>query len=155
MKDLQELGINDNGRVVLRRTPTDSDIQAFEAEFDLTLPVGVIQLLRHSNGGHPERNTFYPPGPERGDGVAIDHLYFLDGDDHGEESLWLATHQWRPFLGPRALPFASDGGGNQFFIDLTDGCVKICWHDAEMVTSLLAESFEAFVDALEIDDELV
>jgi hypothetical protein len=58
-------------------------------------------------------------------------------------------------LGPDALAFASDGGGNPFFVDLESGAVKLCLHDAKMQIVPLFPSFEAFVDALEIDEEMI
>jgi hypothetical protein len=60
-------------------------------------------------------------------------------------------------LGKDALPFAEDGCGNQFFLDLKmiPAPVKICIHDANFLIVDLALSFSAFIDALSIDTEAI
>lgn len=62
-----------------------------------------------------------------------------------------------PSLGKDALPFAVDGGGNQFFLDLKSSpqAVKVCVHDDNFSVVNLAPSFEAFIDGLAVDPEMI
>ncbi len=64
---------------------------------------------------------------------------------------------WRHVLGEGILPFAEDGGGNQFLLDLTrsPAAVKICVHDEHFVILDIAPSFESFIDSLSVDPEYV
>jgi hypothetical protein len=151
MRDLSELNINEGGRPVRRAPPTQAMIDAFQKRFGVTLPPSLLSLLRHSNGGHPELNVV----PERG--WAIDRFYFLDDDRYSELGLWKAMEHWRPILGDDALPIATDGGGNQFFLDLaaTPPSVKGCVHDERFAIVEIARSLEAMLDALAADPDAV
>jgi hypothetical protein len=40
-------------------------------------------------------------------------------EDYRAENLWRETVHWRPNLGQKAVPFAENGGGDQFFLDLS------------------------------------
>jgi hypothetical protein len=78
-------------------------------------------------------------------------------DKSSTTSLWNATKVWRSILGKEAFPFAEDGGGNQFFLDLktTPDSVKVCIHDENFLIVDLAPSFSAFIDALSLDAETI
>ena len=138
MRDLRELGITEG------KTPPPLG----EAEFDefarvagLELPRALRQLLAFSNGGHPRLDTFITPD---GDEHGIGWFFFIGV---GQNSLGDAIRDWRPILGPSALPFAIDQGGDPFFIDLADGSVCI-WHHDPLGREFVAPSFEAFIDGL-------
>jgi len=151
VRDLSELNINEGGRRVARPAPTAAIITAFQTLFGITLPEGYLKLLRHSNGGHPELDSIKP-------GMwAVDRFYHLDDDRTSTESLWFVMEHWRPILGPEVLPFATDGCGNQFVLDLNTSPprVRVCVHDENFSMVDLASSFEAFIDALGIDPEAI
>jgi hypothetical protein len=156
MRNLSELKINDGGKPVRRRAPTNDDVEAFQARFRVTLPDEYLFLLRHSNGGHPELDTVFPIGqPENV--WSVNEFYHLDDDKSAPSSLWLAMERWRTILGGNALPFAADGGGNQFFLDLgiSPPAVKVCIHDESFLVVDLAPSLDAFIDALYIDPDMI
>ncbi len=69
----------------------------------------------------------------------------------------MATEKWQRILGKDALPFASDGGGNQFILDLKTipPAVKVCVHDEGFRVVDLAPSFAALVDGLAVDPEMI
>ena len=153
MRTLSELNLNEGGRPVTRTPPSDRDFAAFEAEYRITIPPPLKTLLRFSNGGHPELNSFATSGSS----FAINELYHLTVSEKGPGSLWYSTKNWGPVLGPNTLAFADDAGGNQFFLDLNDtpASVWICMHDQDMRRIKLASSLEAFVDDLSTDDDMI
>jgi hypothetical protein len=157
MRNLVELNINEGGKRVKRPAPTKDVIDAFQAHFAVTLPDDYLQLLRHSNGGHPELDSIEPIGRLGAARWAVNRFYHLDDDKTSTASLWLATERWRSTLGKDALPFAADGGGNQFFLDFKTSppTVKVCVHDEGFSIMDVAPSLEAFVNALSIDPDMV
>lgn len=153
MRDLSELNINEGGRQVSRPAPTEVLIADFESKTGMHLPAELRGLLQFANGGHPELDAV---GGSDGQ-FAVDTFYHLTPDDFGPESLWYAVEHWTPTLGKKALPFATDAGGNQFFLDLseTPAPVKLCLHNEAMLIADIAPSFEAFIDLLEIDPDMI
>jgi cell wall assembly regulator SMI1 len=153
MRNLVQLRINEGGRPVLRLPPSVTTIELFERTYKVELPVGIRKLLAISNGGHPELDSIKGQHGE----FAIDTFYHLPKDDRGPESFWYAIDHWRPILGAKALPFASDGGGNQFFIDLdsAEQPVKICLHDRDMTVLVVARSFEQLIDSLSVNPDFI
>jgi hypothetical protein len=156
MRDLSQLNINERGKRVQRLPPSDEIINSFQSRLSAKLPENYVKLLRHSNGGHPELDSIEPvdrPGTR----WAVNRFYFLDEDKTSVGSLWSAVEKWRKILGEHALPFAADGGGNQFFLDLnmTPPSVKICIHDQNFAIVDLAPSFDEFVDRLSVDPDMI
>jgi hypothetical protein len=153
MRNLAELNINEGGMAVKRPAPSREDIVEFELAFKVSLPPGLSILLQTSNGGHPEFDTI----ADSDGNVAVNRFYHLTASDKGTESIWYAMTHWRPILGDRAIPFASTGGGDQFFIDLSDNppSVKLCRHDEGMRLIQLAPTFEAFIDELSSDPDMI
>src|SRR5215469_13672208 len=128
MRNLSELNINEGGKRVDRLAPSKEIINAFQDHFAVTLPENYLKLLRHSNGGHPELDSIEPLGRPGASRWAVDQFYHLDNDRASAVSLWTATEQWQRILGKKTIPFARDGGGNQFFLDLKTSppSVKVC-----------------------------
>lgn len=153
MRNLSELNINIGGKPVGRLAPTEELFASFESETGLILPLELRELLLFSNGGHPELDGV---GGKHGQ-YAVSRFHHLHADDRDSESLWYAVKHWRPYLGEFALPFASTGGGDQFFLDLSTqpACVKLCRHDEAMRIVYIAPSFENFIDSLEIDPDML
>ena len=157
MRDFSELNINEGGRRIERNAPSSEVIGAFQDQFGITLPDQYLKLLRHSNGGHPELDSIKPINRPEAARWAVDHFYFLDNNKTSCESLWSAMEEWRRVLGEGILPFAEDGGGNQFLLDLrlSPAAVKICVHDEHFAILNIAPSFESFIDGLSVDPEYV
>lgn len=153
IRDLKELNINEGGGGVKRLPPTDADFISFEQKTGLRVPSGLRCLLMFSNGGGPELNTV------RGTSgmFSLDSFFHLTSDDFGTESMWYAVKHWRPILGGAALPFAQDGGGNQFFLDLAayPPAVKLCLHDESMRVLNVSSNFEEFINSLELDPDMI
>lgn len=157
MRDLAELNINDGGERVTRLPPSDSVIAEFERECGLKLPGQLLKLLRHSNGGHPELDSYDPDGIDSPNSFGVDKLFHLSDEKDSPYSLWEAIRVWRPYIGDNALPFAEDGGGNIAFLDLSanPAPVRVCWHDENFRTGFLAQSFEMFIDGLTLDPDYI
>lgn len=153
MRSITELNINEGGRPPSRPPATDEIIREFEVKLEVSLPEAFKILLRSVNGGHPELDSI---GGANGQ-FAVNRFYHLTNEDYGTESLWYAAEHWCPILGRKAVPFANDGGGNQFFLDTADSpaSVKICLHDTSMKVQPIAVSFESFIDMLEIDPDMI
>ncbi len=155
MRNLEELNINIGGERVEGLRP-DSDVPAeFESAYKIRLPRVYLELLKYANGGHPELDTIFLPEVHKDSGWAVDHFYSLDEDRVAKEGLWLAMEIWRPILGAEALPFARDGGGNQFYIDLSQETLRVCVcvHDDGFRKIEIAKSFGEFIDRLEADPD--
>jgi cell wall assembly regulator SMI1 len=153
MRNLAELNINEGGEPVTRSAPTASDLEQFRKEFGFPLPPQLLHLLAFANGGCPEISSIDGPSGQ----YAIDTIYHLTNDDRGTESIWYAMKHWRPILGAKAVPFATDGGGDQFFLDLSQdpAPVKICLHEEDCEIVELAGSFAEFLDRLHIDPDMI
>ncbi len=153
MRNLMELKINDGGKPVSLPPPTDEDVSHIEKYFGLIVPMSLISFLRFSNGGHPEVNAV---GGVDGQ-YAINRFYHLTSDVKDSEGLWSAINTWRPILGNEAIPFANDGGDNQFFLDLSDSppSVKVCLHDEGMKKIMLSKTFDEFIDGLDFDEDMI
>jgi hypothetical protein len=153
MRNLAELNINEGGRPVERPTPSEKLFHEFESKTGLRIPPELRELLKFSNGGHPELDSVHG---SRGQ-FAVDTFYHLTPDDRGPESLWYAAENWGAILGRAALPFAADAGGSQFFLDL--GCaparVRLCLHAEGMRIVDVSCSLDEFLNALEIDPDMI
>lgn len=157
MRDLSELNINEGGRPVNRSAPSNETVSAFQSQFGLTLPEDYLRLLHYSNGGHPELDSIQPVDRPEAARWAVNRFYHLDEDKTSKTSLWEAMNRWRGILGKEALPFAADGGGNQFFLDLkvSPPAVKVCVHDDNCSIVNVAPSFEIFIDGLSVDPDMI
>lgn len=157
MRNLTELNINEGGKPVARPAPTKSVIDTFQNHFGVIIPEEYLRILRHSNGGHPELDSIEPVGRPGAARWAVNHFYHLDEDRTSSRSLWVAMERWRPQLGRDALPFADDGCGNQFFLDLTTlpPAVKVCVHDEGFAMVDIAPSLEVFIESLSIDPDMI
>jgi len=153
VRNLSELNINEGGRPVGREAPPKEIIDSFESKTGLKIPQDYQEFLRFSNGGHPELDSVNGAGGQ----FAVNSFYHLTADARGPESLWYAVEHWRPILGSMAIPFANDGGGNQFFLDLLTQPprVKMCVHDEGMRIIDISASFSEFIDSLELDPEMI
>lgn len=157
MRDLAELNINEGGLPVGRMPPTEKQIHAFETRFGVRLPDDYLTLLRHSNGGHPERNVFCPKGLKGDYLESVDHFYHLNDDQHDVEGLWWTTEQWQRVLSNRVISIADNGGGDQIMLvyDNEIPGIKLCIHDEDFRFVHVADSFAEFIDMLSEDPDAI
>jgi hypothetical protein len=157
MRNLAELNINEEGQPVRRDAPSPAIVREFETEFGVSLPEAYLTLLRHANGGHPQLDSVEPMDNPKTGRWAVNWFYHLDRDEASATSLWAAMRQWRPVLGKEAVPIASDGGGNQFFLDLHTNPprVKVCVHDEQFSIVDIAPAFEVFIERLAQDPDMI
>lgn len=157
MRNLAELNLNEGGLPVTRAAPSEGIIREFERHFQLTLPADYLRFLRFSNGGHPELDLIQPIGRPGAAGWGVNRFYHLSDDKNSPSSLWRNTQEWRHVLGEGKFPFAGTGGGDVFVLDLTTSppSVKGCVHEEGFRLVDIAPSFEAFIDALELDPDMI
>lgn len=152
MRPFKELNINDGGKPVSTPPPTVRDFQAIEDKIGFFLPTAYKNLLSHSNGGHPELDTFLKEGE-----WAINNFFHL-----GDFSPYLESVEWNyenKGNSPKSfLPFGRDGGGNLFCIDLSilNNPVYILIQNINSSKIIkLTESFEEFIDALSVNPDYI
>ena len=157
MRELSELNINEGGTPVQRPAPTEEEIANFQKHFSVSLPLEYLMLLKHSNGGHPELCSFIPKFQDESNRWGIDYFYHLNSEYDNILNLWKVTENWQPILGKTAIPIASDGGGNQIFLDTKDNppSVYLCIHDQQFKKIYVADSFSEFIDLLSIDPDMI
>lgn len=138
-------------KILKGRSPdiTLDSIQRLEEEIGYKLPSSYIKLLLHSNGGHPELDTFYCENGE----WSVNNFFFVGTDDTSEESVVWNYYHKPPRTANSLLPFARDGGGNLFCLDLSRGekaPVLILIHDISTENiQELAETFDVFIEGLQ------
>ena len=155
MRDLVEININEGGRPVKRLAPTVKDIIDFEQQAGVKLPVEYVELLSHSNGGHPQLDSFVPSSSE-GSRWCIDLFYHIGSDIRSTDNLTKVFNDWKKYLWNGVVPIARDPGGNQICLDTSkDGNVFICVHDEGFRIIEVAPSLSDFLDLLEVDPEMI
>jgi hypothetical protein len=77
-------------------------------------------------------------------------------DERGPETAWGATESWRKATGSNIVCIGRGSGGNQIVLnfDVTPPCVDLCLHDEAFAFVRVADSFESFIDLLQIDPEM-
>jgi hypothetical protein len=154
MRNLEELKLRCPYPRPVPRACSASDVAWFEGRYGVKLPAAYAALLMFCNGGHTRLDRFLPAGSRDGEVFAIDHFYYLMQDPPDPRggtggSLWRQTEVSRPYLGPRAVPVAEDGFGNQVYLDFSSDPppVRLSVHDAAE-DLLVAADFEKFLDLL-------
>jgi hypothetical protein len=157
MRQLEELKISDSPYPPVSK----AKIEWLESIIGFKLPYSYISLLAKYNGGSPELSTYSNDAGE----WDVNNFFFVEennvlNDDplSTEGLLWNYYHKWK---GAKAslLPFARDGGGNLFYLDLDFGenaPVLFLAHDnPESEGFLIAHSFEQFIDNLHINPDYI
>jgi hypothetical protein len=157
MRDLNELNMNEGGQPVTRQPPTDAQVADFDSHFGVILPKEYVAFLRHSNGGHPEQNSFRPKGLVEDVRWGVNRFYHLSQDQNDLEGLWGAATEWRQVIAGNTIPIGNDGGGNQLLLsfDHAPPSVEICIHDENMRLIHVADSFGEFIDMLTEDPDMI
>lgn len=157
MRDLHEINMNEGGKPVGRNPPTAAQVSEFQSHFGVVLPESYLIFLKHSNGGHPERNAYLPKGCAEDHLWGVNRFYYLNDDKAGVDGLWNATQAWRNALRKDIVPIADDGGGNRILLSFAESppSVKVCIHDEGMRFVHAADSFEEFIDSLTDDPDMI
>ena len=157
MRDLHEINMNEGGMPVLRKPPTSAEVSAFESHFGVVLPDDYVAFLRHSNGGHPEKNAYRPSGSIESALWGVSRFYYLANEESEPEGVWSATKSWRRELPMPVIAIGNDGGGNQILLafDTVPPRVILCIHDEGMRTIHVADSFGEFIDSLTDDPDMI
>jgi cell wall assembly regulator SMI1 len=122
---------------------TDSDIQLFEAKYDLSLPANLKKLVRKYNGGYTE------------DSDEIDKFLSIK---YGKVRIELIidTHQITEKNIPEGyLPFALDWSNNALTISLegeNEGKIVKFYFDTNEDSEIIADSLEELLGVESIDD---
>jgi hypothetical protein len=159
MRDLRELNINKGGRPVTRPRPTPGQLAYVEHLVGAKFPPSYVALLRFSNGGHPEVDTFYFEAEGVRHEWGIDRFFHISSDIESVENVvWHYRHRWKG--APRGmLPIADDGVGNLICLDLSeigDGKVVLWVHDdPDQPLLVAADSFEALIDSLVMNPDYI
>lgn len=155
MRPLNELGMTDKfGDIVSTPSPTPNQFKKVEMEIGFPLPVNYKTFLEFSNGGYSTLNTFRD---KTGFQWVIDRFFEItENIDNTYHVLFKYQHRWSK--APKGIvPFAQDGGGNLFCLDLRKEIpapIVIWVHDTTgNPIREIAVSFEAFIDSLSIYDE--
>lgn len=152
MRDLRELNM-ESGPVALP-PPTAEQLAVVEELVGAKLPAAYVAFLRFSNGGYPELNTCYFDDGERRRRWIVNNFYHIAANSRTvsdtEDVVWQHCHRL-PSIPKRTLPFAGNSGGDSLFLDLSEegeGRVVLYTHDPPSGPITVADSFEAFIDAL-------
>jgi len=138
--DVERLNVNDRGRPVSGLSGGEALIRDLESRLGSALPPAYVDFLRHANGGHPEIGCFRPLDSVVENIFDVDRFYSLGGS--ATDSIDRALRDWQRVLGTNALPIGRDGGGNQLYIDITDGSVWLFLHDESNRRLRVADSFD-------------
>ncbi len=148
--------------------PAKSELEAIELELGSSLPADFVEYLRAANGGSTEYASRVPP-PD-GEWIGMTGLFSTRPDKYGKysyETFLGEIHLARETQGiPReVLPFARDGGGCSFFLDLTSegqgrvvvfrsGLPSWTGRPSDDAFIPVAASFFEFIDSLSIEPGL-
>lgn len=155
MRNLQELNINEGGEPVKKPPPTEQDFTRLAKLLDFEVPLALKKLLLFSNGGHPELDSLYVP--KMNEWFSINRFYSISSSEEENNSISGVYLQWKNYTGQDKLPFAEDGGGNQFVLNLrsAENPVFLCLHDENFRLVKISDSFEDFIDDLEGNPEFI
>lgn len=153
--DLERLNINVNGTPSAGFTGSDARFAAVGSHVGVSLPKAYIEFIRSADGGHPEVGCICPPEGDENNFFCVDWFYSFSNPD--VENIDTVLDAWNEVLGPHCLPFARDGGGNQFYLDMTgtEASVWLYLHDEGGARVLLANSFEQFLAALTSNPDFI
>ena len=147
--------------------PTAAELEVIEQELGTSLPDDFVEYLRAANGGSTEYSARVPP-PD-GEWIGMTGLFSTRPDKYGKYSYEtfldeILTARETQGIPPEVLPFARDGGGCGFYLDLTSegqGRVVVfrsglpAWtgRPSEDAFIPVAASFVDFIDSLSIETD--
>lgn len=126
---------------------TALELNSFEQEQNVNLPVAYKTHILTSNGGTPEKDIFK--------GMRVHYFHPIK---YGENQLKEIIDDIGELFPPDFFPFAGDAGGNQIGFFLAGERVQkvyIWFHDMDDEDELeyLADSFEEFMEGLTDKDD--
>ncbi|MBA1190282.1 SMI1/KNR4 family protein [Pseudomonas entomophila] len=146
-----------------------SDIAALETQIAARLPASFKRLFLSYNGGVPNKDCW--EGDDDHDVIRVKKFKALSpsGAQDASETRYLggcyALMTERQVVPMTLLPFAIDGGGNFFCLDLADG--SVCFYatdafdpDSSVIENQrhayrrLAETFDSFLSGLKDESEI-
>lgn len=156
MRQLEDLKISGSQSKI-----TEEGILRFESTIGFKLPSSYINFITKYNGGFPELDTYSNAHGEWdvNNFFYIDDGHFSDNNSTSTEGLlWNYWHKWEEAK-ESILPFAQDGGGNLFCLDLDFGekSPVIFWNheNPESKGIIIANSFESFIDNLHTNPDYI
>ena len=158
MRNLEEINVNEMGRPVGRPSPPEDAIRSLESLVGASLPVTYKIFLNHANGGHPELDSFVPDCAANSyDRWAVDRFYAVGLSESATQGIEWAIRSYASSLPAQCLPIACDAGGNQIALDFrTDPpSVKLYIHDDSFRELFVSDTFEAFIDKLSEDPDMI
>ncbi|EKE67535.1 SMI1/KNR4 family protein [Gallaecimonas xiamenensis] len=151
MRDVSELNIYYQNKVVEKPVPSDSDILSFEKKYGVKLPEDYVSFIQTVNGGAPSLNLYVDDDME----FDVEAFYFLslEADEEDYYSV-IAASQWpTESIGRTVIAIAGDGSGDQLIFDLSLGQEVRLWrHDEEEEPEIIAASFSDFLSKLVEED---
>lgn len=148
--NINRLNINNGGTPTPGFNGDASFFSKIEKIIGFALPSSYIKMLQKHDGGHPELDTFFLT---QQNSFGVDSFYSIENKE--EETLENAISRWGKDLGKGMLPIAKDSGDNQFYLDLNEATPSawIYLHDENEARVKLANSFEEFIEGLNIDPD--
>ena len=146
---------------------SDADLDAAEASLGFVLPAQFRQHYLTYNGGNPELSIF--PGDDLNEPVEVAAFYPIKNNTPAfdtKNSLLVEHYRWmcgKDVIPSSLLPFGHDPGGNFICLNVPDGGVVFYATDSfdpdismtenhAKVQRRLADSFEEFMDQLDLDE---
>jgi hypothetical protein len=153
--NLANLNINSGGKPVAGFVGDDAAFVELERLTGGKLPAAYVDLIRYADGGHPEVGCFYVPGGHPNNFFEVDQFYSIGNPSF--ETVKSALRRFGDLLGPDALPFGRDGGGNQFFLSMSSQppAVWLCLADEDGKRVKLADSMELFLTGLASNPDFI
>ncbi len=147
--------------------PVQSELEAIEQKLGASLPVDFVEFLNVANGGNTVFSASVPPSD--GEPIGLSSLYSTKSAGTGE-SIYetflgqIELARQNPTMPEEVLPFADNGGGSTFYLDLTpdgQGRVVVFRHGLPAWTGRpsddafiqVARTFVEFVDSLFIETD--
>jgi cell wall assembly regulator SMI1 len=149
MRALEELKVSNSSKP----PADDASLKRLEGQIGLKLPAAYIALLKQINGGHPQLDTFSNDEGE----WSVNNFFFVGDDESSGSVIWNYRNRWKD-VPETFMPFARDGGGNLFCLDLRgDNHPVIIWlHDStDAGVYKLANSLEEFIDGLHENQDYI
>ena len=134
-----------------------TDIREIEQKINVVLPKQLVNHYMKYNGGIPQKKFLYSSISDIETAVhTFLPMKYKDSVGYTLEEMYL--HFVSKNVMPRKyLPFACDAGSNLFCINMETEEIVIVWLDLgeinEDMIPVLCNSFDEFIDSLEIDED--
>ncbi len=120
-----------------------NDILEFEIKNKLQLPNSYKKFILKNNGGYTGNLTYEQE-------FTIGSFYSIKYGESTIDNTINILQIIEDTLPPIFIPIADDWGGNIYCISKKDGKIYLWFHDTDNEAILICESFEGFVEGLEV-----